>query len=152
MINNLLPVNTWFPNDYLFFQKWRRVIVVGITIVRITGSPLPSEWLLILKDIPCSHIAKRYIELYFCCCCSVAHSYPTFHCPMDCSTPGFPVLLYLLEFAQTHVHWVNDAIQWSHPLLPSPPPALDFSQHQGLFQCVDSSHQVAKVLELQPQH
>ena len=59
---------------------------------------------------------------------------------------------YLLEFPQTHVHWVDDAIQPSHPLLlPSPPP-LNLSQHQGLFQWVTSSHQVAKVLKLQLQH
>ena len=56
--------------------------------------------------------------------------------PMDCSTPGFPVLHYLLEFAQTHVHWVGDAIQPSHPLSPSSPPALNLSQHQGLFQWI----------------
>ena len=71
---------------------------------------------------------------------------------MDCSMPGFPVLHYLLEFSQTHVHWVNDAIQPSHPLLLPSPPALDLSQHQGLSQWVGSLHQVAKVLKLQPQH
>ena len=64
---------------------------------------------------------------------------------MDCSTPGFPVLHYLPEFAQTHVHWVGDAIQSSHPLLSPSPPTFNLSQHQGLFQCVGSSHQVAKV-------
>ena len=53
--------------------------------------------------------------------------------PMDCSTPGFPVLHYLPEFAQTHVHWVDDAIQLSHPLLPPSPPALNLSQHQDFF-------------------
>ena len=53
---------------------------------------------------------------------------------MDCSTPGFLILHYLLEFAQTHVHCVDDAIQPSHPLLPPSPPALNLSQHQGLFQ------------------
>ena len=63
---------------------------------------------------------------------------------MDCSTPGFPVLHYFLEFAQTHVHWVNDAIQPSHPLSPPPPPALNLSQHQGLFQWVSFLHQLAK--------
>ena len=57
---------------------------------------------------------------------------------MDCSTPGFPVLHYLPEFAQTHVHWVDDAIQPSHPLSPPSPPALNLSQHQGLFQWVGS--------------
>ena len=53
-----------------------------------------------------------------CCCCSVPKSYPTLNDPMGCSTPGFPVLHYLLEFAQTHVHWFSDAIQPSHSLLP----------------------------------
>ena len=67
---------------------------------------------------------------------------------MDCSIPGFPVLHCLLEFAQTHVLWVDDAIQSSHPLLP-PSPAFTLSQHQGPFQWVGSSHQVAKVLEHQ---
>ena len=70
--------------------------------------------------------------------------------PMDCSIPGFPVLRYLPEFSQTHVHWVDDAIQPSHPF--SPRPAFNLSHHQGLFQWVGSSHQVAKVLELQLQH
>ena len=59
------------------------------------------------------------------------------HCdPMDCSTPGFPLLHYLLEFAQTHKHWVDDAIQSSHPLSTLSPLALSLSQHQGLFQWV----------------
>ena len=70
---------------------------------------------------------------------------------MGCSKPGFPVLPYLLEFAQTHVHWVSDAIQPSHPLSSPSPPAFNLSLHQGLFQWNGSSHQVAKVLELQHQ-
>ena len=61
---------------------------------------------------------------------------------MDCSTPGFPVLHHLPEFAQTHVHWVGDAIQPFHPLQPPSPPALNPLQHQSLFQWVDSSYQV----------
>ena len=72
--------------------------------------------------------------------------------PMDCSTPGFPVHHQLLKLAQTHVHWVSEAIQPSHPLLSPPPPAFNLSQHQGQFQWVSSSHQVAKILELQLQH
>ena len=72
-------------------------------------------------------------------CCSVAQSCPTLCKSMDCSTPGFPVFHYLLEFAQTHVHWVDDAIQLSHPLLPPSPPVLNLSQHQGLSQWVFSS-------------
>ena len=58
--------------------------------------------------------------------------------PRGCSTPGFSILLCLLEFAQIHVHWVGDAIQQSHPLLLPSPPALSLSQHQGLFQWVGS--------------
>ena len=72
--------------------------------------------------------------------------------PKDCSMPGFPVHHQLPEFAQTHIHWVHDAIQPSHPLLSPYPPAFNLSQHQGLFWWVSSSHQVAKVLELQLQH
>ena len=71
---------------------------------------------------------------------------------MDCSTPGFLVLHCLLEFAQTHVHWVDDAIQWSHPLSSLSPSAFNLSQHEGLFQWVHSLHQEAKVLELQLHH
>ena len=87
-----------------------------------------------------------------CCGCSVAKSCLTLCDPMDCSLPGFPVLHYLLELAQTHVHWVSDAIQPSRPLLSPSPPAFKISKHQGLFQGVGSLHQVAKVLELQLQH
>ena len=82
-----------------------------------------------------------------CCCCSIAKSCPNLRDPMDCSMPGFPVFRYLLELAQTHIHWDSDAIQPCHPLLPPSPPALNFPQNQGLF-WVSSSHQVAKVLVL----
>ena len=71
---------------------------------------------------------------------------------VDCSTPGFPVLHYLPEFAQMHVHWFSDAIQHVILLSPPSPPAINLTQHQGLFQWVSSSHQLAKVLELQFQH
>ena len=87
----------------------------------------------------------------------IAHSSVQFSCsvmstlwdPMDCSTQGFPVHHQLLELAQTHVHWVGDAIQPSPPLSSPSPPAFNLSQHQDLFQWVSSSHQVAKVLEFQ---
>ena len=68
------------------------------------------------------------------------------------STPGLPVHHQLSESTQTHVHRVSDAIQPSYPLSSPSPPALNLSQHQGLFQWVSSSHQVAKVLEFQLQH
>ena len=72
--------------------------------------------------------------------------------PMDCSRPGFPVQHQFPEPTQTHVHCVGDAIQPSHPLSSPSPPALNLSQHQGLFQWASSSHQVAKELEFQLQH
>ena len=74
----------------------------------------------------------------------VAQLCPTLCDPMDCSTPGFPVHHQLPEFAQTHVLQVGGAIQLSHPLLSTSPPAFNLSQHQGLFQGVSSSNQVAK--------
>ena len=89
------------------------------------------------------------------CSCSVQFSSVT-QCvwlcnPMDCSTPGFLVYHHLSEFAQTHVCQAADAIQPSHALSSPSPPAFNPSQHQGLFQWVSFSHQVAKILELQHQ-
>ena len=69
--------------------------------------------------------------------------------PMNCSTPGLPVHHHLLEFTQTHVHRVSAAIQPSHPLQSPSPPAPNPSQHQNLFQWVNSSYEVDKVLEFQ---
>ena len=83
---------------------------------------------------------------------SVTQSCPTLCDPMDCSTPAFPVHLQLPELAQTRVHWVSDAIQPSYPLLSPSSPAFSLSQYQGLFQWVNSSHEVATVLEFQLQH
>ena len=79
--------------------------------------------------------------------CSVAQSCLTFCYPMDCSTQDFPVHHQLLELTQSHIHWVGDAIQPSHLQLSPSPPAFSHSQHQSLFQCVSSSHKMAKVLE-----
>ena len=80
---------------------------------------------------------------------SVAQSCPTLWNPMNLSTPGLPIHHQLPEFTQTHVHRVGDAIQSSHPLSSPSPPALNLSQHQGLFKCASSSYQVAKVLQFQ---
>ena len=79
---------------------------------------------------------------------SVAQSCPTLCEPMNHSTPGLPVHHQLPEFTQTHVHQVGDAIQSSHPLSSPSPPTPNPSEYQGLFQWVNSSHEVAKVLEL----
>ena len=97
-----------------------------------------------------SHLS--YLTDDYCCCCSVGKLWLTLCNPVDCSIPGFPVFHYLPEFPQTRIHWVDDAIQPSHPLSPSSLPALNLSQHQDLFQWVGSLHQVAKVLELQLRH
>jgi len=76
-----------------------------------------------------------------------------FYCDlMHYSMAGLPVYHQLLEFTQTHVHWVSGAIQPSHPLSAPSPPSFNLSQHQSLFQWVSSLHQVAKVLEFQLQH
>ena len=88
----------------------------------------------------------------YTCCCSAAKSCLALCNPMNYSTLGFPALHYLLEFVQTHIHWVSDAIQRSHLL---PPPSLFafyFSQHQGLFQMSRLFTSMARVLELQLQH
>ena len=90
--------------------------------------------------------------LFSFCFSSVAQSCTALCNPMDYSMPGFPVHHRHSEHAQTHVHWVSDAIQPSHPLSSPSPPAFNLSQHLGLSQWVSSSHQVAKVLEFQLQH
>ena len=82
----------------------------------------------------------------------VPHSCLTLCDPMNCSTPGLPVDHQFPEFTQTHVHQVGDAIQPSHFLSSSSPPAPNHSQNQGFFQSVNFSHEVAKVLEFQLQH
>ena len=93
-----------------------------------------------------------WILLSVCCCFSVAKSWLTFWDPHGLQHTRGLVLHHLLEFAQTRVHWVSDAIQPSQPLLSPFPPAFNPSQHLGLFQWVSSSHLVAKILELQLQH
>ena len=92
---------------------------------------------------------ERYFSVQFS---SVTQSCPTLCDPMNHSTPGLPVHHQLPELTQTHVHWVGNAIQPSHLLLSPSPPAPNPSQHQGLFQWVNSSHEVPKVLEFQLQH
>ena len=123
------PQNIWYPEP-LFSPA----VLKGQGIGTQTGE-LCSSYLCTLK----------------CCSCSVAQLCLSLCNPMDCSTPGFPVLHCLPEFAHTHVHWVGDVIQPSHPLSSPSPPALNLTQHQSLLQWVSCLHQVAKVLELQPQ-
>ena len=103
------------------------------------------------KQCPVRYSVNPIIQLSSVQFSSVAQSCPTLCNPMDCSTPGFPIHHQLLELAQTQAHRVSDAIQPSHPLLSPSLLAFNLSQHQGLVQWVSSSHQVAKILELQPQ-
>ena len=108
-----------------------------------------------------THTHTRYqvplmnITVYFKQCfqfSSLAQLCPTLCDPMNRSIPGLPVHHQLPEYTQTHAHWVDDAIQPSYPLSSQSPPAPNPSQHQGLFQWVNSSHELAKVLEFQLQH
>ena len=99
-----------------------------------------------------SQRSRIIVVLFARCCCSIAKPCLILFNTVDYSTPGFPVLHPLPRFAQTHVQWFGDAIQTSHPWLSSSPTAFSLSQHQGSFQWVGSSHQVAKVLKLQLQH
>ena len=111
----------------------------------ITGPRIPIQW----TWSQFLHSILQFNSVQFS---SVAQSCPTLCDPMNCSTPGLPVHHQLPEFTQTHVHRVSDAIQPSHPLSSPSPPAPSPSQHQSLLQWVNSSHEVAKVLEFQLQH
>ena len=102
-----------------------------------------SDWTERIETV--AHVSFLYVS-------SVAQLCLTLCDPMSCSTTGLPVHHQLLDLTQTHVHWVSDAIQPSHPLLSPSPPSFNLSQNQGLFKWVSSSHQVAKVLEFQLQH
>ena len=106
-----------------------------------------------LQTPVCTLSMNWLLNMYSFSSVQFSHSVTSdFSRPTDHSMPGFPVHRQLLEFTQTHVRHVSDAIQPSH-LLSSPfPPAFNLSQHQRLFQWVSSSHQVVKVLEFQLQH
>ena len=106
-----------------------------ICVISCSVNNLPVTWFF--------HFQKRFS--------SVAQSCPTLCNPMNHSTPGLPVHHKLPQFTQSHIHRVGDAIQPSHPLSSPSPPAPTPSQHQSLFQWVNS-HEVAKVLEFQLQH
>ena len=121
------------PSLFMLFHPWCMTLV--LILIRLL------LLILILQQLQASlHFSH-----------SLAQSCPTLCDPMDRSTPGLPVHQQFPESTQTHVHWVGDAIQLSHPLSSPSPPTLNLSQHQGLFQWV-SSPQVAKVLEFQLQH
>ena len=118
---------------------------------------LPAhKWGLLLSAVTLSKescvLKKYYIRFWSVQSSSVTQSCPTLSDPMNRGTPGLPVHHQFPESTHTHVHRVSDAIQLSHPLSFPSPPAPNPSQHQGLFHWVNSSHEVAKVLEFQLQH
>ena len=127
------------------FDKYIPLIDVLIYFPRNSTPALKSKLHGNLPMLWCQHVPSVQFS-------SVAQSCPTLCDPMNRSTPGLPVHHQLPKFTQTHVHGVSNAIQPSHPLSSPSPPALNLSQHQGLFQWASSSHQVAKVLEFLPQH
>jgi len=140
----------WFS---LVFSS-RSIIVLTLTfrpIIQLELIFLVKVHVLFMnvQSVQC-HSLKRISFVHGVQLSSVAQSYLTLCDPVNCSTPGLPVHHQLPEF--THVHQVGDAIQPSHPLSSPSPPASSPSQHQGLFQWVNSLHEVAKVLEFQLQH
>ena len=108
------------------------------------SSPVLVNQILLCLKQSCLKLYPRFLPQFS----SVVQSCPTLCNPVNRSTPGLPVHHQLLEFTQTHVHRVSDAIQPSHPLSTPSPPARNPSQHQS-FPMVNSSHEVAKVLEFQ---
>jgi len=131
-------ISTGIQISYLLFSgPWIfQFLQAGFFHSNLPGSP-NGEW---------PHFYYNILQFS-----SVAWSCLTLCDPMDCSTPGFPVHHQIPEFTQTHVHWVGDGIQPSHPLSSPSPPAFNLSQNQGFLTWVSSSHQVAKVLEFQYQ-
>ena len=152
--NSLFPLQTSFPSSFPCLNQCS-IIILLIQIYNLWATfnlSLPSFFMVHGREKElgpslCSNPLKwgewKWIELLSC---------PTLCNPMDCSTPGLPVHHQLPEFTQTHVHWLGDTIQPSHPCRPPFPSTVNLSQHQGLFQQVSSSHQEAKVLEFQLQH
>ena len=135
-----------------FFVNWSFYLIY--TGLILYSFPLDS-W---NKSNDVSVISAMYLNLRYAYIIesvqfsSVTQLCPTLCNPMGCNIPGFPVHHQLPELVQTQVHQVSDAIQPSHPLSSPFPPTFNLSHHQGLFQWVSSSHQAAKVLELQLQY
>ena len=125
-----------FPQDLLTLRKTTNELLgqSNIWINSFNPHHNPIRWTIVLHSVQFSSVAQSRLTL-----CD----------PMNCSTPGLPVHHQLPEFTQIHVHRVSDAIQPSHPLSSLSSPAPNPSQHQSLFQRVNSLHEMAKVLEFQ---
>ena len=131
----------------LLGQRYRKFLLSNMSLVHwskyYVEVNIKGMWKIILCQRGILKGANSALLQSCCCCCSVAKLYPTCD-PMNCSTPGSPVLYYLPEFAQIHIHWASDAIQPSHSLLSPSPPTFHLSQDQSLFQWVSSSHRWPK--------
>ena len=126
--------------DYIKWDSRRGTITIQSSQTLQVGNPQTGEqWCLIISPTVLKFLSPTS-GILACCCCSVTKSCRILFDPMDCSTPAFPALHYLLEFSQTHVHWVSDAIQLSHPLS-APSPSVNLSQHQGLIMLFASGGQ-----------
>ena len=144
--NSLWPHRLYSPLESSVHGILQARILERVTIPFSRGSSWPGDWTLfsciagrfLLFEPPGK--PKIYIQFSSVQFSSVAQSCPTLCDPMNHSTPGLPVHHQLPEFTQTHVPWVSDAIQPSHPVSSPSPPAPNPSQHQGLFQWVSSSH------------
>ena len=144
----------FFNYMYLYVNRLESIVSYKILFSALKHTLLPPEVVMgNLVLLACkagrSTWQGSYPSVQFS---SVTQSYLTLCDPIDGSTAGFPVYHQLPEFTQTHVYWVGDAFQPSHPLSSPFPPAFNLSQKQGLFQGVSCSYQVAKVLEFQLQH
>ena len=149
MSDSLRPMDCILPGSSVhgIFQER---ILEWVAISYSWGSSWPRDWTH-SPDLAGRFSTTEPSEKPKLRCCSGTQSCPTLCDPMDCSTLGFPVRC-LPELAQTHVHQVGDAILPSHHLSSPSPHTFSLSQHQGLFQWVSSSHQVARELECQLQH
>ena len=162
--------NTMINRCFLFpilLHTWKWIFMAYVPLSRIDTSNSLDQWNKVLRWMlwissitmlilsAWGHLSYIFILQNFFALIqfsSVAQSCPTLCDPMNRSTSGLPVHHQFPEFTQTQVHQVSDAIQPSHPLSSPSPPAPSPSQHQGLFQSVNSLHEAAKVLEFQPQH
>ena len=156
LLQGIFPTQGSNPGLPHFRQILYQLSYKGSLILEWVAYPFSSGSSCPRDRTSLSCIAGRFFILYLLSCSvqfsSVAQSCPTLCDPMNRSTPGLPVHHQLPEFTQTHIHRVSDAIQPSHPLSSPSPLAPSPSQHQSLFQGVNSSHEVAKVLEFQLYH
>ena len=158
LLPSIFPSIRVFSNESAVHIRWPKYWSLTFNISPFNEHPgliFTMDWLDILavrwtpKSLLQHHSSKASILQHSVQLSSVAQGCLTRCDPMNFRRPGLPVHYQLSEFTQIHVHQVGDAIQPPHPLLSPSPPALNLSQHQGLFKRVSSSHQMAKVLELQ---